>query len=199
MWLEFQKHPLPGNDGVLTRVELLGLIETFNAELLSHSSATATLEHWCAEHGLAPDARIVARLERGADKPLDESGWQLLALSPGSTLRYRHVKLFCGDKLLSEADNWYVPDRLTPEMNRLLDETDTPFGHAIRDLDFRRETLSAKLLWPPQTSQGYIGAPEHILEHRALLRTAAGTPVALVAETYTSGVLGFPSRDERLP
>ena len=92
----------------------------------------------------------------------------------------------------------------TPEMNRLLDETDTPFGRVIRDLDFRRETLSARVLWQPLPGQwemqalpefdpqGRLEAPGQILEHRALLRKADGTPLALVAETYASGMLDFP-------
>ncbi len=194
----------PGwQDNFLTRVELLALIETFNAELLTHASATATLERWCGDHGLAREAKVAARLERGAEKSLDEAGRLLLAVPPQEPVRFRHVRLFCGDKLLSEADNWYVPGRLTPEMNRVLEETDTPFGRAARALNFRRETLSARLLWqplpehwetqtlPPQPGgQARIEAPEFILEHRALLR--AGMPIALVAESYTSGVLDFP-------
>ena len=191
-------------DSFLTRVELLAVIETFNAELLSHASATATLERWCADHGFAANAKITAKLDRGAERPLDKAGRALLALQPGQQVRYRHVQLSCGGKVLSEADNWYVPDRLTPDMNRLLDQTDTPFGRAVRDLNFRRETLSAKLLWqplperwevqpaPPSSAEARIEAPAFILEHRALLRSGEGTPIALVAETYTSGVLDFP-------
>ena len=88
--------------------------------------------------------------------------------------------------------------------NRLLEQTDTPFGRAVRDLNFRRETLSAKLLWQPlpehweaqpvplPLSEARIEAPGFILEHRALLRSGEGLPIALVAETYTSGVLDFP-------
>jgi len=195
--------PPSWQDSLLTRVELLALIETLNAELLSHPSATVTLERWCAVHGLAQDAKIVAKLEKGAEKPLDAASRLLLVLRPGEPVRYRHVRLFCGGSLLSEADNWYAPDRLTPEMNRLLDETDTPFGRAIAGLDFRRETLSARLLWSPlpehweaqalpPVSQGPIEAPEFIIEHRALLRPVGGLPVALVTESYTSAVLGFP-------
>ena len=64
----------------LTRLELQALIETFNAELLSHASATATLEKWCADHGLAREAKVTAILERGREKVLDEDGRQLLAV-----------------------------------------------------------------------------------------------------------------------
>ena len=191
-------------DSVMTRLELLALIETLNAELLSHPSATATLEKWCGDHALAHEPKVTAALERGAGKPLDEDGRRLLGVPPGEPVRYRRVRLVCGDKLLSEADNWYVPGRLTPEMNRLLDETDTPFGRVIRELNFRRETLVARVLWQPLPgqwemqalpefdAQGRLEAPGQILEHRALLRKADGTPLALVAETYASGMLDFP-------
>ncbi len=195
--------PPSWQDSFLTRVELLALIETLNAELLSHPSATATLERWCSDHGLAQDAKIAAKLEKGAEKPLDSYSRLLLVLWPGEPVRYRHVRLSCGDVLLSEADNWYMPDRLTPEMNRLLDDTDTPFGRAIADLEFRRETLSVHRLWSPlpehweaqalpPATPGRIEAPEFILEHRALLRPVGSLPVALVSERYTSAVLGFP-------
>ncbi len=46
----------------------------------------------------------------------------------------------CGGHVLSEADNWYVPARLTPQMNRALDTSDTPFGAAVKALDFHRAT-----------------------------------------------------------
>jgi hypothetical protein len=196
--------PLSWQDSFLTRVELLALIETLNAELLSHSSATLTLERWCSGHGLSSEAKLVARLDRGAIRPIAEKDRERLAIKDGEQLRYRHARLFCGDKLLSEADNWYVPDRLTPEMNRLLDDTDMPFGRVVHDLDFRRETLSAKLLWSPLPERwdvpptpfsspgSRLEAPDHILEHRALLRAGNGIPFAFVVETYTRDVLAFP-------
>ena len=89
-------------------------------------------------------------------------------------------------------------------MNRLLEETDTPFGRVIWALNIRRETLAARLLWRPLPEhwetqalpdidpRGRLEAPGQILEHRALLRKADGTPLALVAETYAGGVLDFP-------
>ena len=197
--------PLSWQDSFLTRVEILALIETLNAELLSHSSATLTLERWCSGHGLSTDTKLVARLERGTQKHLEERDRERLAVQTDDQLRYRHVQLFCGDKLLSEADNWYVPGRLTGEMNRLLDETDMPFGRVVHDLDFRRETLSAKLLWSPLPERWDVSpepsltppgsrleAPDHILEHRAILRANGGTPFSFVVETYTRDVLAFP-------
>src|SRR5206468_6140537 len=126
--------PVAWPDSFLSRVEALALLETLNADLLSHPSATLTLERWCGAHHLAPEARIVGRLVRGADKPLPPEDRKRLAVSDSGPVRYRRVQLFCGGRLLSEADNWYVPGRLTQEMNRLLDETDTPFGRAVQPL-----------------------------------------------------------------
>ncbi len=195
--------PLSWEDSFLARIELLALIETLNADLLGHPSATLTLERWCADHRLALAGRVIANLDRGAEKKLDDRDRERLALSAQDRLRYRHVRLFCGEKLLSEADNWYVENRLTPEMNRLLDETDTPFGRAVSGLNFRRETISAELLWRPlpehwETSPAIAAspgarfeAPSRILEHRAILRTGSNVPFSFVVETYTSDVLAF--------
>jgi chorismate-pyruvate lyase len=135
--------------GFLARVEATALIETLNAELLSNPSATLTLERWCGSHRLAAEPKISAHLVRGEDQQIAPEDRQRLAITADEPVRYRRVQLFCGDKLLSEADNWYVPGRLTPEMKRLLDQTDTPFGRAVKDLEFQRQTLKAASLWRP--------------------------------------------------
>src|SRR5258707_6108175 len=44
----------------LARVEALAVLQTFNAELLSHDSATLTLERWCDGHRLAAPPRNLA-------------------------------------------------------------------------------------------------------------------------------------------
>ena len=126
-----------------------------------------------------------------------------MAVAADEPVRYRRMQLFCGDKLLSEADNWYVPGRLTPEMNRLLDQTDTPFGRAVKDLDFQRQTLKATALWRPlpegweleaaqQGRTGSLTVPDHFLEHRAILYTKALVPFSIVVETYTKHMFDFP-------
>jgi chorismate-pyruvate lyase len=187
----------------LARVEATALLSELNADLLSHSSATATLERWCGAHGLAREAKLLAHLVRGADQTIADDDRQRFNIPADQSIRYRRVQLFCGDRMLSEADNWYVPSRLTPEMNRLLDETDTPFGRAVRELDFQRQTLKSTALWQPlpagwelQSAQpdasGDIVIPEHVLEHRALLFTRDRVPFSLVVETYTSHMFDFP-------
>ncbi len=186
----------------LGRLEALAILQTLNAELLSHPSATVTLEHWCAEHRLAAVPRLSAELVR-EDKALPEADRALLQVGPSEAVKYRRVRLTCGDVVLSEADNWYVPSRLTPEMNRLLDQTDAPFGRAVAPLHFTRQTLSAELLWHPlpdgwETAAIVAGSaepvpvPPVVLRHRAVLFTGEHVPFSEVVESYTSGVLAFP-------
>ena len=42
----------------VARIEALALLQTLNADLLSHDSATLTLERWCDVHKLASAPRI---------------------------------------------------------------------------------------------------------------------------------------------
>ena len=150
--------PAPWPDSFVGRLEALALLETLNADLLAHDSATLTIERWCADHRLADPARIVAERVKDADKPASAEVRAALDVKPDEPLGYRRVRLKCGDHVLSEADNWYVPARLTPEMNHVLETTDTPFGKAVAALHFRRHTLSADLLWRPLPKGWEMGA-----------------------------------------
>jgi hypothetical protein len=196
--------PQPWPDNFVGRLEALALIESLNADLLAHDSATLTIERWCGDHRLADPPRVVAERVSGADKPASAEVRAALDVRLDEPLGYRRVRLKCGDHVLSEADNWYVPSRLTPEMNHTLQTTDTPFGKAVAALHFRRHTLSADLLWRPLLKGWEMGAtsaprelgalaiPDHVLEHRAVLSTPDGEPFSEVVETYTAEVLAFP-------
>jgi hypothetical protein len=195
--------PTTWPDSFVGRHEALALVESLNADLLAHDSATLTIERWCADHRLADPARIIAERVRDADKPASAEVREALDVKPDEPLGYRRVRLKCGDRVLSEADNWYVPARLTPEMNHVLETTDTPFGKAVAALHFRRHTLSADLLWrplprgwemcaaPAPKEAGALTIPDHVLEHRAVLSTPDGEPFSEVVETYTGEVLAF--------
>ncbi|HZX89186.1 MAG TPA: hypothetical protein VFE67_00990 [Rudaea sp.] len=194
-------------DDYLARVELLALLQTLNADLLSHDSATLTLERWCADHRLADPPRIVARRVRDASKPVPDDLRTLLKIDAGEPIGYRHVQLMCGTHVFSEADNWYVPGRLTADMNQRLDDTDEPFGKVVQPLHFQRRTLSAELLWSP-LPQGWemrgaqaaaaidrsvVRVPDAVLRHRAVLVDAAQRPFSTVVETYTNQLFEFGS------
>lgn len=165
-------------------------VKRLDAELLSRDSATATLQLWCDSHGSGGGARIVARRPAVAPKPAGEAERRDLGVGPDEPVAYRRVDLACGDKVLSRADNWYLPGRLTPEMNTALNTTQTPFGVVVRPLGFRRRTLSSALLIQSNPASGAKPAiPPEVLQHRAVLSTPDGAPFSLVVETYSDQVL----------
>jgi chorismate-pyruvate lyase len=190
-------------DSYTTRLEALALLQTLNSDLLSHDSATLTLDRWCASHHLGDPPTITAERVHDVDKPATAAQRELLHVSATEPLAYRRVRLHCGTHVLSEADNWYVPARLTPEMNQSLEHSDVAFGRAIEALHFQRHTLSADLLWAP-LPQGWemtgpteehdnkLVMPNYVLQHTAVLSLPDGTPISALTETYTSEVLAFP-------
>ena len=194
----------PWQDSQATRLEALALLQTLNADLLSNDSATLTLDRWCEAHKMATPAKVVAERVHGDDKAPTAEVRQLLGVGADDPIRYRHVRLHCGDHVLSEADNWYVPARLTADMNQALDTSDTPFGRAVQALHFHRRTLSAKLLWEPlpagwemsgklpKVAREPLPVPAQTIQHRAVLSLPDGTPISLVVENYTGEVLSFP-------
>ena len=179
-------------DNFLSRVEALALLQTLNAELLSNDSATQTLQQWCAAHQLAAAPRIVAEPVRAAPRPPSDEQRATLRVSVSDEVRYRHVRLRCGPVVLSEAENWYVPGRLTVEMNRQLETTDAPFGAVVRELQFQRHTLSARLLWSPLPPGWEMSAADA----DAAAGTAAGTAADADADQGTgqrAGTLRVPA------
>lgn len=193
-------------DTPVSRLEILAHLQTLNADLLSHDSATLTLERWCARHQLAATSKIVADRVVGENGEVPADVRTQLRADPDQSIAYRRVKLRCGDRILSEAENWYVPSRLTPEMNRALATSDAAFGRIVLPLRFRRHTLSARLLWSPLPEGWDIGSaplpksnadvalsvPDHVIEHRALLTRFDGVPFSYVVETYAGAILDFP-------
>jgi len=200
--------PAPASwpDTPVARLEALAELQTLNADLLSHDSATLTLDRWCAHHHLADGARIVADRVRGQDKPPPAAVREQLHVEAGQPIAYRRVRLRCGEYFLSEADNWYVPSRLTPDMNQALETSDAAFGRVVQPLRFQRHTVSATLLWSPLPEDWDSGGaplpranpgaslpiPDKVIEHQAVLTRGDGEPFSYVVETYTGAVLDFP-------
>jgi len=184
-------------DGFVRRLEMQAVLQTLRAELLGHDSSTAVLQAWCEAHG-PPGLKIVAEHDPKAERPPSAAARTALNLMPGQAVRYRRVKLACGGVVLSEADNWYLPGRLTTEMNHTLDTSDAPFGAVVRPLDFRRRFLSAELLWSPLPGDWAKHAPDpapagpipaEVLTDTAVLAAPDGRPFSFVAETYTKAAL----------
>jgi hypothetical protein len=174
-------------------------LQTLNAELLSHDSATAVLQALCGRRDpTAP--QIQARHMTVQDDPdVAAAVRRELGAAANAPVRHRRVELTCGPLVLSRADNWYLTDRLTPQMNTALETTDTPFGVVARPLKFQRRTLSAKLLFQPLPAgwealrpdqfDAPAAPPPDVLQHRAILYTPDGRPFSLLVETYSDQVL----------
>ena len=155
-------------------------IAAFEATLAAHDSATEALRSWCEARGLASSAQIMARPVAGAAARQPKELRRLLGMGAHEALGYRHVELTCGKRVLSVAHNWYLPGRLTAEMNTALAETQLPFGRIAAPLAYRREPLEI-MSKPPR------GCPANTISaHRALLRLPDGRPLAYVLECYTS-------------
>ena len=138
--------------------------EALHQALLASDSATAVLEAICGG---------TVSIRRSPDGP-----WQPpIRLSGGL---HRRVALLCGARHLSDADLWFRPELLPPDMVAALAQSDAPFGRVVHALGLRRRTLYARVCAP--------GEP-FAVEHRAVLSRAAGEDIAEVAERYCWGLV----------
>jgi hypothetical protein len=183
------------------RLQALTEAQRLQGELQRRDSATETLRLWCAAHHWAEPALIRALRDPTAAKPPSPTVRALLGAGPRTPIRYRRVKLVCGERVLSEADNWYLPGKLTAEMNKALDETDTPFGVAVKALNFHRQSVGSRILIhpydepPPKPPTGPgaepppLVLPYAVIQNSAVLFTGDGAAFSVVVETYTRAAL----------
>ena len=181
------------------RLRMLAQLQTLNAELLSHDSATAVLQGLCDRREPAAPPIRARRAEVTDDLRAAAAARRQLGAAANEPIKLRTVELVCGETVLSRADNWYLPARLTQQMNTALDSTETPFGVVVRPLAFQRRTLSAQVLfnplpagWETRPAEAFdapVRAPPYVLQHRAVLQTPDGRPFSLLIETYTDRVL----------
>jgi chorismate-pyruvate lyase len=152
-----------------------GAVQQLESEILSSPSATQALTVRCARLHLANPPAIRALRDQGVERKASPDIRRLLKITVREPVRYRRVRLACGGQVLSDADNWYVPARLTADMNATLDRTDTPFGIVVKPLNFQRRTLKSE----PLHDKG------HVLRVTALLVDAENRPFSLVQENYS--------------
>ncbi len=187
------------------------LMQMLNVELLGSTSAKRTLETGCQTHQLAAPANIVAQQLVGEDKPPSQEQMQRLEVSGPEQVKYRKVRLFCGDQWLSEGGNWYVPGRLAADMNRLLETTRTPFGKVVAPLEPYRQTISVKMLgsllpegWEienpvhgAKSRKQPLIIPDALFEHRAVVYGKDRKPIAEVHEVYQRQIVAAPKPSQR--
>lgn len=156
--------PTSAEDAAVRRLE---------ADLASSPSATQLLTEKCAALKLASPP-VIRAVREHLDRKASNEVRSALSVGADTRLGYRRVDLTCGTHVLSEADNWYVPERLTPAMNQILDTTEVPFGTVVKPLNFHRKTLKMQALDEPVLA----------LRVTAVLATGEGVPFSLVIENY---------------
>ena len=158
-------------------------LANFERTLETNHSATEALTQWCKVRGLANPPQILAQAVKSEMVAPDAAIRAMLAIDSSEPVRYRQVHLRCGETVLSIADNWYVPARLTPEMNHLLETSDIPFGRVVAPLGYTREQLASVHGRAPGCPEGTV------LSIRAVLKLPDGRPISAVAECYTQANL----------
>lgn len=167
------------------RLMLATLISQMENRLLAENSATQTLEHWLREHALlGAHETLRAEREAGAHSPCPPdllAALDLPTTQGGQSLRYRKIRLAGHNRIYSEAENWFVPERLTKAMTEALEQTDTPFGRVVSPLRFTRQLIRRETLWsplpelwemqlhPPNSTTGAdpLALPPHLFRHIA--------------------------------
>jgi chorismate-pyruvate lyase len=152
--------------------------EQFRAGLIASPSATAILQRQCGTRG-----SIVAVKQPVRPRKVPKRLARALRLAPSEAVTYRRVRLTCDGVAFSEAENWFVPARLPPDMAAQLASGDTPFGRVVQPLRPSRQTLSATARW----HKGYV--PERFLRVEAIVSSGAGIPLSAVIETYRRAAL----------
>ncbi len=146
-------------------------VDSLAAELKASDSATAVLQRRCAT------GAITAAVDRAVSLVPSPAQRRALAVTSREEVSYRRVRLMCGSVVLSTAENWYVPARLTAAMRSAL-AGDAAFGAVIRPLRPRRTTRSVARL-----------GDDPVLRVEAVVIGADRRPLAYVIETYAAAVL----------
>lgn len=171
-------------------------LEHFITLLCECNSATHMLRQWMNRPGQSGAADIIA-IERLCDHniPPDAELMGRLQILRPAEIRYRRVWLMYKGRILSDAENWYVPARLSKDMQDQLEQSALPFGTVIAPCAPTRETLSNERLWHHKAPPPLARLPVHILRHNALVRDASGRPISEVRESYTRNILMHSPKD----
>jgi Domain of unknown function (DUF1127) len=172
------------------------LVRELSDHLLHASTATAALHAWCAAHGLSAGPITAVKQDPDRHRYADDDVLDELRPARHERIAYRCVRLVRGLVVLSEADNWFIPERLPPEVRSALEATDMPFGAAIARLRPSRRTYFVRFPELNTASEaGTVGSPAGlspstpILEHKAVVLDQNRQPLSVVSERYCAALL----------
>jgi hypothetical protein len=166
----------------------LSQLVRFQSRLLASDSASAVLEDWVGRKS-GKVYSLEARKLGGSERPAGAEQRARLSVSEKEALHHRRVYLVAGGRVLSIAENWYVPNRLLPEMLIALTYGMTPFGTAIAELKPRRRTLSIQRLVQLEELGESQRLPPWLLRINALVIDMHDRPLCEVNEIYSRNIL----------
>jgi hypothetical protein len=189
-------------DAFVERVEALALLQTLNADLLSHDSATQTLERWCGDHRLASPPRSSRSGCRASSRRPHPQQRAELQVGPTEQVRYRRVRLRCGALVLVGSRQLVCAVAIDGADERPAGVHQHAVWQSCAAAAFSAPHLvryaamaAAAQGWEMQRAASGdatpFQVPDKVLEHRAVLVSPDGMPISEVVETYTGNVLAF--------
>jgi len=163
-------------------------LDRFQSLLLESHSASAVLADWILGADEAAH-RLAARKLQSQECPATADQRARLAVTEPKALHHRRVCLVAAGRVLSVADNWYVPARLSSDMLARFIHGVTPFGAAIVELGPRRKTLSVERIAHLEELVEGERPPAWLLKVRALVIDRHDRPLCEVSETYSRNIL----------
>jgi hypothetical protein len=172
-------------------------IRELSSALNSEPSATKVLNRWCFKHGFSDrEKSIVAIVKKEPQINPSSELVRDLGVDIGAEVSFRSGHLVCRgpELILSDVNLWWVRERIPEDMQRVLDDTDRPFGEVISALEFKRipqETdifqISDRVEHGAETIE-FCDIPCHIITNTAILM-AAGRPICFITENYRKCIL----------
>jgi hypothetical protein len=95
-------------------------------------SLKQTLERWCMSHRLVSKPQIAIERVLDVEELPTAAQSKMLATSAKDPVRHRKVRVLCGSAVLLEADDWYLPSRVSPKVSALIEGTELPFEPLCR-------------------------------------------------------------------
>lgn len=149
----------------------------FLDRLERHATASAALAEWCAARFPDRTGPLCATVIE--DRELPPADPAPLPRDPGAPMRYRRVRLDWGGMMVSQAENWYLPDRLPDGIAACLLDSTIPFGVLLAPFAPLRRAIRTR----------FPDLPDVALEVQAVMSLPGRGDVALVRELYSRALL----------
>lgn len=151
--------------------------------ILDAPSPLEALEAWC-DYSFPAERITFARNGRMTIRYPDDV-LEALQPRPHEWVEARNATIVRGGCVLSEADEWFVPERVPPYVRIALRASSLPFSVVVRGLRPERQITAARLAAAAPT-----GATP-VLEHRVVYFDARRRALAVTLERYNGALLGY--------